>query len=97
MGISDYPATVELLAKDAVSPAPIDIKQMSLGRMPHYWTWEPTAKPVKKTFARRTTALLADRPMERVTGAAVMFEAKIINGVVTVPAYPRRGQSGYAN
>lgn len=97
MGISDYPATVELLAKDAVSPALIDIKQMSLGRMPHYWTWEPTAKPVKKTFARRTTAMLADRPMERVTGAAVMFEAKIINGVVTVPAYPRRGQSGYAN
>ena len=97
MGISDYPATVELLAKDAISPAPIDIKEMGLGRMPHYWTWKSTSKPVKKTFARRTTAMLADRPLERVTGEAVMFEARIINGVVTVPTYPRRGEGGYAN
>jgi CRISPR-associated Cas5-like protein len=97
MGISDYPATVELLAKDAISPQPIEIKEMGLGRMPHYWSWESSSKPTKKTFARRTTAMLTDRPLERAVGAAVMFEAKIVNGRITIPAYPRRGEGGYAD
>jgi hypothetical protein len=35
--------------------------------------------------------------MERVTGEEGMFQAKITNGVVTIPAYPRRGEGGYAN
>jgi CRISPR-associated Cas5-like protein len=97
MGISDYPATVELLPKEAQDPTPIDISEMGLGRMPHYWTWQAAPKPVQKTFARRTTAMLAERPMERVTGEAVMFEAVLINGVISVPKYPRRGEGGYAN
>ena len=96
MGISDYPATVELLAKEDVSPTPIDIT-MGLGRMPHYWTWEPTPKPVLKSFARRTTALLLDRPMERVTGKAIMFDANLEKGKIVVPRYPQRGVGGYAN
>lgn len=97
MGISDYPATVELLPKNAQDPTPIDIPEMGLGRMPHYWTWQTAPKPVQKSFARRTTAMLAERPMQRVTGEAVMFEAVLINGVITVPKYPRRGVNGYAN
>ena len=96
MGISDYPATIELLPKDAVDP-PAQLIDMELGRMPHYWSWKPTAQPVPKTFARRTTAQLADRPMERVTGKAVMFDAILKQGKIEVPKYPQRGANGYAN
>ena len=97
MGISDYPATVELLAKDATPPKAIDIEEMELGLMPHYWTWQHSEKPGKKPFARKTSALKSLRPLERMTGTPVMFSAKIVKGVVKVPPYPRRGENGYAN
>jgi CRISPR-associated protein Cas5d len=96
MGLSDYPATVELLAKDDPGPASLPI-DLGLGRMPHYWTWESAPKPVRKTFARRTTAMVADRPLERVTRKPVMFDAELVNGVMIIPRYPRRGENGYAN
>jgi CRISPR-associated protein Cas5d len=96
MGISDYPATVELLPKNDPGPPPLEIT-LGLGRLPHYWTWESTPKPVKKTFARRTTAMLTERLLQRVTGNAVMFDAELIKGVITIPNYPRRGEAGYAN
>jgi CRISPR-associated protein Cas5d len=96
MGLSDFPATVDLLGKDAVGPEPLRIN-LGLGRMPHYWSWVSSAKPIRKPFARRTTAMVADRPLERVTGKPVMFDAELVNGVVAVPNYPQRGQNGYAN
>ena len=96
MGISDFPATVELLAKDAPDP-PIQQIDMELGRMPHYWIWESAPKPVAKTFARRTSGQLSERPMERVIGKAVMFNAELKKGKIAVDRYPQRGVNGYAN
>ena len=96
MGISDYPATVRLLAKDEPDPAAEKI-DLELGRMPHYWLWEPAPKPVSKSFARRTTAQLTDRPMAQVTGKAAMFDAVLKQGTIAVPKYPQRGVGGYAN
>jgi CRISPR-associated protein Cas5d len=98
MGISDFPATVKLLAKDDKGPKPIDLT-LDLGRMPHYWIWEEPSKASssKKTFARRTTAQLADRPMKRVVGQAKMFEARMEKGQIVIPPYPPRGVGGYAN
>jgi CRISPR-associated protein Cas5d len=96
MGLSDFPATIELLAKDEPEPEPIQIN-LELGRLPHYWCWEASPKPVRKTFARRTNSLVAERPLERVVGKPVMFSASLVDGVITVPRYPQRGQNGYAN
>jgi CRISPR-associated protein Cas5d len=96
MGISDFPATIDLLPKGAKSPTPLEI-DLGLGRMPHYWVWEPTAKPVKKTFARRTNSLIENRPLQRVTGKAAMFDAELKEGTIAIPPYPRRGEGGYAN
>jgi CRISPR-associated Cas5-like protein len=96
MGLSDYPASVTLLAKDDPGPE-LEKISMGLGRMPHYWSWEPAPKPVRKSFARRTTAMVADRPLERVTGVPIMFNAELMDGRVTIPRYPQRGMNGYAN
>jgi CRISPR-associated Cas5-like protein len=97
MGLSDYPAAVELLAEKAPNPTIIDLS-LNLGLMPHYWSWLPMSKVAgKKPFARRTTNQLADRPMQRVTGKAVMFNAKLERGTMQIPHYPQRGQEGYAN
>lgn len=96
MGISDYPATIELLGKNEVMEKPQDIS-MGIGRMPHYWTWEKTPKPTKKSFARRTTAMTEARPLERVKGVPVMFNAEMVKGVITVDPYPSMGANGYAD
>jgi CRISPR-associated protein Cas5d len=95
MGLSDFPAKVELLPKDAMGPPPQDLT-FGVGQMPHYWRWSDTQKAGRKPFARRTTAMLAERPLIRSEGEAVMFNAKLINGVMMVDHYPKRGENGYA-